>query len=225
MRHRLLAIGLALFAVCGAAGAQQNVTSAALLAAVNATQSAKTPYAFELSFESPKANLRAHFDPHATPRLTMIAPAEASLSGDQRRIFDALQQQLEGVSWCAGERMGNVTGLRVLREDADTATYSFQPTRTSMRGQAAQYADHLRGEMTLTKAIPDVSSVHIFLAAPFDPLPLVHISSFDIAVTCAVAPNGRRYAAQTVAVTTGGAFGQNINERNVQRVTNLSASP
>ncbi|MFT3727632.1 MAG: hypothetical protein QM759_07405 [Terricaulis sp.] len=224
MISRPLAAGLAAFALTASASAQQSAP-AALLAAVSATQSAKTPYAFDFNFQSAAATFRAHFDPKATPHVTMVEPTQAALSNDQRQVFQQIQQQLDGVSWCAGERMGRISNVRLLHEDADSATYSFQPTRESMRGQAAQYADRLRGEITITKGNPDVTAVHIFTPAAFDPIPFVHITTVDVAVSCAAAPNGRRYAAQTVSQTMGNAFGQAINQRNVQHVNNLSAAP
>jgi hypothetical protein len=225
MKPSILAASLVLLTVCGAAFAQQTAAPAALLSAVSATQSAKAPYAFDFDFQSTSATLRAHFDPKATPHVTMVAPAQDHLSNDQRRVFDALQQQLDGLSWCAGERMGHIANMRLLREDADSATYSFQPTRESMRGQVAQYADRLRGELTILKANPDISALHIFTPTAFDPIPFVHIANVDVAITCVAAPNGRRYAARTVSQTIGSALGQTINEHNVQRVSNLSAAP
>jgi hypothetical protein len=196
-----------------------------LLAAVAASQSAKIDYAFDVDFSSTKAQVRAHYDPTATPHVHMLQPREDQLSKDQRAIFNALQSQLDGVGWCAGERMGRIANVRLEREDADSASYSFQPTRESSRGQGAQFADRLRGELTLSKSNPDITAIHIFTPAAFDPVPFVHIASLDVAVVCAIAPNRRRYAAQSVSQTTGSAFGQTINEHNVERVDNLKPPP
>jgi hypothetical protein len=198
---------------------------APLLAAVAASQSAKIDYAFDVDFSSAKAQIRAHYDPSAIPHVHMLQPSDAQLNKDQRAILNALQTQLEGVGWCAGERMGRIADVRLEREDADSAIYSFQPTRESSRGQGAQFADRLRGELTLSKSNPDITAIHIFTPAAFDPVPFVHIASLDVAVLCAVAPNGRRYAAQSVSQTTGSAFGQAINEHNVEHIANLSPPP
>jgi hypothetical protein len=231
MKFASLAASVVMLACASAAGAVpnqnavQNAVPGPLLAAVSATQSAKAAYAFDLSYASDRGNLRAHYDPKAAPHVTMIEPPRDRLSGDQRRVFQAYQQQIEGLSWCAGERLGRIANVGLLREDADSVTYGFQPTRESTRGQGGQFADRLRGELTLSRANPDVLALHIFSPAAFDVMPLVHIANIDIAITCAPAPNGRRYAAQTISQTTGNAFGQAINEHSVQRVTNLSVAP
>jgi hypothetical protein len=219
MKH--LAAAIALLAVCSAASAQQGAAPV-LTAAVAATQGARVAYAFDFQFDSAKGNLTAHFNPNASPHVTLTQPAEAQLNDDQRKVYDAVRQQLDGVSWCASERMGRIANMRVLREDADTTTYSFQPTPDSMRGPSAQFADRLRGELTMLNANPDIAAIHIFTAAGFDPMLFVHIDRVDIAISCATAPNGRRYAAQTISQTFGNAFGQAINDRNVQHVVNLS---
>lgn len=226
MKIRFFAAGAFLIALASVASAQQNNTPPpALLAAIAATQGAKVAYAFDYSFASAQANVSAHFDPKATPQLRLTGVDETQLRNDQRQMLNQLRQQVDGVSWCAGERMAHIAHAQLIREDATTATYSFQPTRDSTRGQAAQYADRLRGEITITKSNPDVTAIHIFTPTAFDPIPFVHIANVDARVTCELAPNGRRYAAQTVSQTSGSGFGQSLDQRNVQHVTNLSAAP
>ena len=107
-----------------------------------------------------------------TPRraCAWCSPRRDDLSGDERRAFDRLAENMEGVSWCAGENMVRVGDVRLLREDEATATYAFQPTRESVRGEQAQrFADRMRGELTLIKANPDISHIRVFTAAPFSP--------------------------------------------------------
>jgi hypothetical protein len=225
MKKRFFTAACLLFALANVASAQQGGLPPALLAAIAATQSAKVAYAFDYSFASAQANVSAHFDPKTTPQLRLTGVDEAQLRNDQRQMLNQLRQQVDGVSWCAGDRMAHIANAQLIHEDAATATYSFQPTRDSTRGQAAQYADRLRGEITITKSNPDVTAIHIFTPTAFDPIPFVHIANVDARVTCELAPNGRRYAAQTVSQTSGSGFGQSLDQRNVQHVTNLSAAP
>lgn len=205
-----------------AAAAAQATGSALLMQAVAATEAAKSDYAFDLELNSSKANWRARFDPDAAPRLRLVAPQRSELDNDQRRAFDRMAEDFEGVSWCASEGMGRVTNVRPLREDETTATFSFQPTRESVRGEQAQrFADRLRGEVTVLKATPDITRVRLYVPEAFSPMPLVRLESLNIVISCQAAPNGRRYAAETVSQVRGNAFGQAFDERSVQRARNL----
>jgi hypothetical protein len=211
--------GVAAFAVAAMA---QSVGPALLTQAVAATQAAQADYAFDLELATSEFNWRARFEPDASPKLRLVSPRRDDLENDQRRAFDRLAADYEGVSWCAGEGMGRVSNVQLVREDETSATYSFQPTRESIRGeQARRYADRLRGELTLLKATPDISRVRIFTPAGFEPLPLVRVERVNILIVCQAAPNGRRYAAETTTEIRGSAFGQAFDERSVQRARNL----
>jgi hypothetical protein len=64
--------------------------------------------------------------------------------------------------------------------------------------------------------------MRVFTAQAFSPIPLVRLERMSFATRCAVAPNGRRYAAETVMEFRGSAFGRSFDERSVQRASNLS---
>lgn len=218
-----LAVALALGA---SAAAQSGPAPAALAQAVAATAAAKIDYAFDYEVTAGERQWQARFDPNVNPRLRLLSPAPQTLGEDEQRAFARMAEQMEGVAWCAGERMVNVADVRLVSETAETATYAFQPTREMIRGeQARRYADRLRGEFTLVKTNPDISRFRIYLPQAFSPLPLVNVERFNVAVTCAVAPNGRHFAAETVSEVRGSAFGNSFNERSVQRMRNLAAAP
>ncbi len=91
-----------------------------------------------------------------------------------------------------------------------------------MRGeQARRFVERLRGEVTIAKATPDVTRVRLFTPESFDPVPLVRVERLNIVINCQAAPNGRRYAAETVTDIRGSALGQAFDERSVQRARNL----
>lgn len=210
-------------AAFAASAAAQSVGPALLTQAVAATQAAKADYAFDFELSTSKSNWRARFEPAASPRLRLVAPQMSELDSDERRAFSRMAEDFEGVSWCASEHMGRVSQVQLLREDEASATYSFQPTRESIRGEQAQrFADRLRGEVTMLKATPDVARVRLFVPEAFSPMPLVRVDALNIVITCQAAPNGRRYAAETNTSVRGSAFGQAFNERSVQRARNLS---
>lgn len=219
------ALAFVIVALFAARAAAQGVGAALLTEAVAATQGAKVEYAFDLDIDTSKQNWRARFDPNATPRLRLVAPQREELPNDARQAFDRMAAQTEGVSWCASENLARVGDVRLLREDEQSATYAFQPTPESVRGeQARRFAQRLRGEMTITKSSPDVTRVRLFTPAGFDAMPLVRVESVNIVIACATAPNGRRYGAETVTDIRGTALGQNFNEHSVQRTRNLTAA-
>lgn len=217
MLARLSAL-IALCALAASATAQTPAPSGALQQAVSATAAAKIAYAFNLDIASEQQNWRLRFDPRGDPHLQSLQPRAENLEDDQRRALQRMRERLEGLPWCASEEMRQVAEVRRLREDAQTATYSFQPTRESIRSEQARgFARQLRGEFTITKNAPDLTRLRIYSPRPFSPMLLVSIERLDIVVTCVAAPNGRRYAAETVSEVRGAAFGQAFNERSVQR--------
>ena len=221
----LIAIG-AVAAFAPFSTAQTGGPPAVLLQAVSATEAAKAPYAFDIELTRSAQTWRARFDPSASPRLRLLQPGLDELSASDRRAFGRLADQIDGVSWCAGENMGRVENVRLLRDDEGTATYTFQPTPDSIRGeQARRFADRLSGEFTLTKHNPDISSIRVFSPRAFSPLPLVQVEHLDISIACETAPNGRHYAAETISEVRGSAFGQAFDERSVQRTGNLRSAP
>lgn len=211
-------------AVTGFVGlaAAQSAARATLVQAVAATAAAKADYAFDVEIDTAELNWRAQFDPGASPRLRLVSPRREALENNQRRAFDRMAENFEGVSWCASEHMGRVADVRLVREDETSAVYAFQPTSESIRGeQARQFANRLRGEMTMDKAARDVTRVRLYTPESFSPFPLVRVDRANILIICATAPNGRRFAAETVSEFRGSALGQDFDERSVQRQRNL----
>jgi hypothetical protein len=215
---------IAAVAAFAAAAAAQSGGSTLLANAVTATQAARADYAFDFDLDTSKQAWRARFDPRANPRLRLLEPRREELKGDERRAFDRIAEQMEGVSWCASENIARVDDLALVREDEASAVYSFQPNAESVRGeQARRFANRLRGEMTLVKATPDITRIRLYTPQAFDPMPLVRVEELNIVITCQAAPNGRRFAAETVTTLRGSALGQAFNERSVQRARNLAA--
>lgn len=219
-----IAVFAAMGVVAAAAAATEPGAPAVLTQAVAATEAAKADYAFDIDLQTSKQNWRARFEPGASPRLRLVQPRREDLDNDERRAFDRMARDMDGVSWCASDEMRQIADVRMLREDTATATYAFQPTPESIRSeQARQFAQRLRGEFTLVKADSDIASVRIFTPESFAPMPLVRIDRVNMSITCQTAPNGRRYAAEAVTELRGSAFGQDFNERSVQRARNLAA--
>lgn len=218
-----IAAAIAAAAVFSAIAVAQQAAPALLLQAVTATQAAKIDYAFDFELDTREQNWRARFDPAASPQLRLVAPSRDQLDGGERRAFDRMAEDFEGVSWCASEQMRRASALRLMRDDGVSALYAFQPTRESIRSeQARPFADRLRGEVTLLKSEQDISRIRIFTLEAFSPYPLVRVDALNIVITCQQAPNGRRYAAETVTNVRGSALGQAFDERTVQRARNLS---
>ncbi|MBL8537617.1 MAG: hypothetical protein JNM59_09480 [Hyphomonadaceae bacterium] len=225
---RSLASALLLCVAIAATAAAQTGSAPppALLQAVSATTAASADYAFDFELSSGERQWRARFDPSATPRLRLTSPAPQSLNTGERQAFERMAARMEGVPWCASERMSQAANVRLIAENTETATYAFQPTAEMIRSeQARPFANRFRGEFTIVKSDPDISRFRIFLPRAFSPAPLVTIERFDVRVSCAAAPNGRQYAAETISDVRGSAFGSAINEQSVQRAHNLNAAP
>jgi hypothetical protein len=216
--------GVALFAAGAAAQNAASPVPATLTQAVAATMASKADYAFEYQLETSKTTWRARFSPRTSPRLALVQPRREELADDERRAFDNMAESMEGVSWCASEGMSRADNVRLVREDANSAVYSFQPNAETIRGeQARRFANRLRGEFTLTKANPDISRIRIYTPQSFSPMLMVRVDEVNVVISCTAAPNGRRYAAETVTTMRGSALGQDFNERSVQRAVNLVA--
>ncbi len=212
-----------LIAAClvGSATAQTQLP-AALSEAVAATQTARTPYAFDLELVSDGQALSAHFEPYVQPRLRLISPVRTDLNTDLRDTFDALAGRLEGPTWCAGSNMTRVTGVHLLREDATSAVYAFQPTRESVTSaQTRRIVDHLRGELTLLKQARDISNIRIFSPRPFSQMLGTSVELWSNITTCAVAPNGRRYASEVESNVRWSMFGRAGGSHVVRRTDHL----
>lgn len=221
----LRTIAIAALLVVAWSAAAQTTGASLLTQAVTATQSARADYAFDLDLETSKQNWRARYEPNRTPRMRLVQPRLEDLENDERRAFQRMADQSEGVSWCASENIARVRDVRLVREDETTATFSFQPTAESVRGeQARRFVDRMRGEMTILKSTPDITRVRLYVPQGFSPMPLVRLDHMNVAITCQAAPNGRRYAAETVTTVRGSAFGNDFDERSVQRMRNLSAN-
>jgi hypothetical protein len=220
---RIIRAGLfAAVAGFAAVAAAQSGVPALLTQAVAATEAAKADYAFDFDLDTSKQNWRARYSPTGNPKLTLVQPRREELKNDERRAFDRMAEDFQGVSWCASEGMARASNVRLVREDEASAVYSFQPNAETIRGeQARRFADRLRGELTIIKATPDVSRIRLYTPEGFSPLPLVRLDAVNVVITCQTAPNGRRYAAETVTAIRGSALGQDFDERSTQRARNL----
>ena len=214
---------LALMCLIASASAQTNQLPSLLQQAVSGTESSSASYAYDFEYSTAAQAFSAHFSPRSQPRLRLVSPAREALNGDMRTDYDYFAEHMEGVSWCAAANMSRITNARLIREDETTATYSFQPTRESVTGeQTRRIVNHLRGEFTVTKTAPDITRIHIFAPQPFSPAPLARVEVYVLTTTCALAPNGRRYASESVHQSRGSAFGRAFDTRTVRRTRNLA---
>jgi hypothetical protein len=223
MKNAALLIAIVASAAITTSHAQTPPT--ALSEVVRATHAARAAYAFDFEYSSNDQSFVARFDPRQTPRLRLASPARASLSDELSADLDFFIESMDGVTWCASEQIGNAEGLRLLRQDDNAATYSFEPTRESVTGdQTRRIVEHLSGEITITKSNPDISRIRLFALRPFSPAPLARIEHYSVTTTCAAAPNGRHYAVEIIREARGSAFGRAFNTRTVRRVRNVTSA-
>lgn len=191
--------------------------------AIADTISAETPYSFDTRIESERGVMRYAFHANATgpARVRLLEPAETALDRRGRATFERIQRDADGDIWCAGRKLRTARNVTVAREDANTITYAFQPSPEQAGGErSAGIVRHLRGEAVVSREGRDVTAIRIRSAGPFH-ASVARVDRFTMDVRCDVAPNGRRYGAETVTHIAGSAFGQAFDERSVQRVSNL----
>lgn len=222
--QRALAAALAILAPPFAA-AQTSGLPEPIAAAIRASEAARADYAFYLDYQSNDGALRARFNPRTTPRLTLVSPESSRLSQSLREDFATLQERTTGVSWCASPLLAHIRDARLVRQDASTLTYSFQPTAESVTGdQTRRLANRLRGELVVTRGqTPDITSIRLFVPRPFSPMPLANVERYNVTTVCELAPNGRRYSAEFVLDTRGSGFGRTMELRVVRRSSDLAA--
>ena len=239
IRTLSLSFALAIACLAAVAFAQNAPAPPALSQAVSATRAVKADYAFDLQMNSANQNWRAHYQPTGSPRLRLIEPT--TLDKDAQGRFNTMAASSEGVRWCASDDMASAQNVRFLREDESSATYAFQPSAEMMRrgqgggaqgGQRAQAqslfqgggaSNRMQGEFTITKQNPDITQMRIFTPQAFSPMPMVRMERISFTIRCAVAPNGRRYAAETEMEMRISALGRRYDQHSVQRATNLTA--
>jgi hypothetical protein len=219
----LLAAG-ALSAALAAPFALAQASLPALFAsAIAETIAAEAPYSFETRIESERGVMRYAYDASASgrARVRLLEPAESALDRRGRATLERIRREADGDIWCAGRKLRTARNVTVAREDAATITYAFQPSPEQAGGErGASIVRHLRGEAVVARESRDVTAIRIRAAAPFH-ASVARVDAFTMNVRCDLAPNGRRYGAETVTHIAGSAFGQAFNERSVQRVSNL----
>jgi len=223
---RIAIASIALMCLADSASAQTRPGLPLVQQAITDTARARVDYAFQLEHVFGGESFRALFAPGGQPRVRLIAPANRDgLSEQLRTDFDYIAQHTEGVPWCANEILAHIRDVRLVREDAAVAVYSFQPTAQSVTGeQTRQVVNHLRGEITIDKARRDVSHLRLFAPRPFRPYPIARVDVYTITTACALAPNGRYYVSEQTRQVRSNAFGRSFNIDVVRR-NRVLASP
>jgi hypothetical protein len=205
----------------------QGAHPAPLASALAASRRAALDYALDLEQVTDGKTWRAHYDRSG---VHLLEPSRSQLSGEVGRGFDRLAESFRGPFWCAAEDLGHAADFRLLHEDAASATYSFRPPgdliRTLQgnphRPDGKEPDPHIRGELTVDKRARDVTSLRLESTEPFDAIPLVRVEHMTLSVTCALAPNGRRYGLETASRVQVNAFGHPMDQAWTRRATNLA---
>lgn len=214
----------ALIALGGAVAGAQAALPALFATAIAQTVQSATPYAYEVSVESQTGAMRYAVNPAASgaARVRALQPAENALSSQGRQLLQTARRDPNlGDIWCASARLRQARDVRLVREDAISAVFSFTPSAEQIGGgRNAAFAQYLRGEAVVARDSQDISSIRIRAPQAFR-ASIARVDAFDMTITCAAAPNGRRYGAQTVSLIRGSALTRQFDVRTTQRVTAL----
>lgn len=222
MRSLSLAL-LATAILASPAGGQS--PQASFAAAVAATEAALTPYRFDAEATTSRGAYALRFDPTKPEgaRVSVLSAEGENAAEVAGRARDRLKESNGQGIWCANDRFFTLNNLRLVREDAQSATYAFTPVPGPLATSEQRAAfPQLNGEMTILKDSVDVSFVRLVAPAAFKPNPLAKVERFEMTMRCEEAPNGRRFAAETRTRVTGSAFGQSFDETTTQRISSLA---
>jgi len=189
-------------------------------------------WAFTQTITRDDVALSIRFDPSLPEgeRWMLLAPVEDALTKEQRAIFrDVVEDQapdVEVVVGADGEGF-DLTGsfgvdVALLREDAREAVFRFSPRNgVSLSGggddgedeQNVDVAEHLTGEIIVTKDGPTLQTIHVYATESFKPHPVARVSRLDVIMTFAeIEPGGPLALVSTTNEVAGRALFQPFEE-------------
>lgn len=164
----------------------------------------------------------------AAPELKQITPAHLADPDKPGSSFEALagiERALEDGIWCtrfAANVPADAKDIEIIAEDAETVTYGFTPEADGdADGPEKKIAKRSRAEMTVSRADPAILRYASSLTGTVTLYVVAKIRRVDVEATCARAPDGRTYVAETRSAVEAGGFGDDSGNSSVMRITAL----
>lgn len=162
------------------------------------------------------------------PELKQITPAhllDEDQPGSSFAALAGIERALEDGIWCtryAANVPAEAKDVEIIAEDDETVTYRFTPEADGdADGPEKKIARRSRAEMTVSRTDPAILSYASSLTGTVTLYVVAKIRRVDVEATCARAPDGRTYIAETKTAVEAGGFGDDGGNSSVMRITAL----
>ena len=181
-------------------------------------------YAYEMIYDDGEVRATGEIDATRPEgeRVSVSSPAKDTWSDDFRESIAEMDAEADGDIWCQdiGEHVPETVEL--VEETAERATYVFRPRpEADADGTDKKFFRNLVGEITVDKTDPAILAFSMRAPKPFKPAFVAKIEAFELAITCARAPDGRTYVETMSTMIRGSAMGQKFDEGHVQEITRV----
>ncbi len=155
---------------------------------------AQQHHVFELTYQADETSMSAQVDT-ARPEGKRVTVNSSTVEDEdeQERLVKEMDRAAGRGYWCDDVLDGVPEDARVLAQTDTTVTYAFAPQPTGERNDAV--LEHLDGEIGLDRASAQVVSYRLTAPKPFRQALVAKITTFEMAMDCVPAPNGRTFAA------------------------------
>ncbi len=211
------------FALAGAPAAADETWPAPLEAAL-ADRSDGQIYSYDLRFESPQVAANGRVDPSRPKgeRVTVAAPAKEDWPDGFERVIERIDDEADGDIWCASLSEQVPDDVELLTEDDQTAVYTFTPAPPpEAQDRDAKLFKNLVAELTVSKTESDVLGLRMIAPKAFKPSIAARIREFELSITCAPGPDGRRYSQNVVTRVKGSAAFRSFEQETVRTISAL----
>ena len=155
-------------------------------------------------------------------RVIVHSPPEKEWPDGFAEGLKEIDAEADGDIWCADIEESVPAEVSLLDEDMSQAIYIFTP----IAGPDADRSErklmrHLTATITVAKQDPAILAFHMWAEDSFKPMFLARINSFDMAIECTRAPDGRTYTKEMKFSITGSAMGSSFDETENISITRL----
>ncbi len=181
-------------------------------------------YAYEMIYSDADVIATGFIDPSQPEgqRIDVTSPDESEWSKDFREGLEEMEAETDGDIWCADFADMVPKQAAIADENDGTATYAFTPQPEADADKTERkMMKQLKGSITLDKSDGSVLAFNMVLPKPYKPAMVAKINSFEMAATCARAPDGRTYVEEFNFDISGSAMMQSFSETVSRKITKL----
>ena len=182
-------------------------------------------YAYDVEYKIGDYVATARVDPSQPEgqRVNVLSPPESKWDDELRQAVAEMEADSDGDIWCDDVAENVPLDAQFVSETATTATYTFTPIPDTDAPEDVKFFKHLQGEITIDTINPGIIELKMWAPKPFRPVMIAKIKSFNLLVSCAPTPDGRRYVERIETHVTGSAALQKFQEHEIVAISNLSA--